>query len=70
MIFNNEIELVKVLGWSKSSKIIYIMNEMKKSKGKEDIFNELVEENKVMKSKSFQVYWNTIIRLKDDIQFV
>jgi hypothetical protein len=70
MSFNNEIELVKVLGWSKSSKIIYIMNEMKKSKSKEDIFNELVEENKVMKSKSFQVYWNTIIRLKDDIQFV
>ena len=70
MSFNNEIELVKVLGWSKSSKIIYIMNEMKKSKSKEDIFNELVEENKVMKSKSFQVYWNTIIRLKDDILFV
>ena len=70
MSFNNEIELVKVLGWSKSSKIIYIMNEMKKSKSKEDIFKELVEENKVMKSKSFQVYWNTIIRLKDDIQFV
>jgi len=70
MSFNNEIELVKVLGWSKTSKIIYIMNEMKKSKSKEDIFNELVEENKVMKSKSFQVYWNTIIRLKDDIQFV
>ena len=70
MSFNNEIELVKVLGWSKTSKIIYIMNEMKKSKSKEDIFKELVEENKVMKSKSFQVYWNTIIRLKDDIQFV
>ena len=70
MSFNNEIELVKVLGWSKSSKIIYIMNEMKKSKSKEDIFKELVEENKVMKSKSFQVYLNTINRLKDDIQFV
>ncbi len=69
MRFNNEIELVKVIGWSKSSKIIYIMNELK-TKTKEDVFNELVTENKVMKSKSFQVYLNTINRLKDDIQFV
>jgi hypothetical protein len=69
MRFNNELELVRVLGWTKSSKIIYIMNELK-TKTKEDVFNELVTENKVMKSKSFQVYLNTINRLKDDIQFV
>ncbi len=69
MSFNNEIELVKVLGWSKTSKIVYIMNQLK-TKSKEDVYNELVTENKVMKSKSFNVYLNTINRIKDDIQFV
>ena len=69
MSFNNEIELVKVLGWSKKSKIVYIMNQLK-TKSKEDVYNELVTENKVMKSKSFNVYLNTINRIKDDIQFV
>lgn len=69
MSFNNEIELIKVLGWSKTSKIVYIMNQLK-TKSKEDVYNELVTENKVMKSKSFNVYLNTINRIKDDIQFV
>ena len=69
MSFSNELELIKVLGWSKSSKILYIMNEMK-NHSKEDIYQELVEDNKLMKSKSFQVYWNHINRIKDDIQFV
>ena len=70
MSFNNERDLIKVLGWSRSSKIIYILKQINDNKSKEDIYEDLVEENKLMKSKSFQNYWNQIDRIKNDIQFV
>ena len=70
MSFNNERDLIKVLGWSRSSKIIYILKQINENKSKEDIYEDLVEENKLMKSKSFQNYWNHIDRIKNDIQFV
>ena len=70
MSFNNETDLIKVLGWTKSSKIIYIIKQMNDNKTKDDIYEELVEDKKLMKSKSFHTYWNQIDRIKNDIQFV
>ena len=70
MSFNNERDLIKVMGWTRSSKIIYIMKQINENKTKDDIYEDLVEDKKLMKSKSFQSYWNQIDRIKNDIQFV
>ena len=69
MKINNELDLVKVMGWTQSSKIRYILNELRNNKDKEQIENELVNEYKVMKKKSFQNYWNKINRIEEDIKF-
>ena len=63
-------DLIKILGWTTSSKLIYILNVIKQNKSKEQIYHHLVEETGLLKSKSFYNCWNTIHRFKDDIQFV
>ena len=70
MSYENEKDLIKVLGWTRTSKLLYIMKQIHEDISKEDIYKDLVEENKLMKPKSFQSYWNQIDRIKDDIQFV
>ena len=69
MNINTELDLIKVLGWTQSSKIRYILNELRNKKDKDTIMFELVEESKVMKKKSFQNYWNILNRIEDDIKF-
>jgi len=70
MNFKNETDLIKVLGWSKSSKMIFILRMINNNMTKEDIYKELVEDNGFMKTKSFKTYWNQIDRIKESIQFV
>ncbi len=70
MNFKNETDLIKVLGWSKSSKMIFILRMINNNMTKEDIYKELVEDNGLMKTKSFKTYWNQIDRIKESIQFV
>jgi len=69
MTFNNEEDILRVLGWSIGSKMIYLMRKLKESNS-DDVFNQVVTENKLMKEKSFNTYINKINRLKDDIRFV
>ena len=69
MNINTELDLIKVLGWTQSSKIRYILNELRNKKDKDTIMFELVEESKVMKKKSFQNYWNILNRIEEDIKF-
>jgi len=69
MNINSELDLIKVLGWTQSSKIRYILNELRNEKSKDTIMFELVEESKVMKKKSFQNYWNILNRIEEDIKF-
>ena len=54
MRFETELDLIKVLGWTTSSKIRYILNELRNNKDRDTIENELCNESKVMKKKSFQ----------------
>ena len=45
------------------------MRKLKESNS-DDVFNQVVTENKLMKEKSFNTYINKINRLKDYIRFV
>ena len=67
MKFNNELELIKVMGWTKSLKLTYILKELKNGKTKDEIFENL---SGLMKPKSFQGYINKIETLGDDIKFI
>tara|TARA_Y100000592_G_C5296276_1_gene233244 strand:- start:21 stop:224 length:204 start_codon:yes stop_codon:yes gene_type:complete len=67
MKFNNELELIKVMGWTKSLKLTYILKELKNGKTKDEIFESL---RGLIKPKSFQGYINKIETLGDDIKFI
>jgi hypothetical protein len=67
MKFNNELELIKVMGWTKSLKLTYILKELKNGKTKDEIFESL---SGLMKPKSFNNYLHQINRIGDDIKFV
>ncbi len=70
MNINSQIDLIKLFGWSISSKIVYILNELKNNKTTEELYREIVEKNELMKSKSFYNLINKIDRIEKDISFV
>ena len=41
MKFDNELDLIKVMGWTQSNKLIYILKELKNGKTKEEVFESL-----------------------------
>ena len=67
MKFDNELDLIKVMGWTQSNKLIYILKELRNGKTKEEVFESL---KGLIKPKSFEGYINKIERLGDDIKFV
>jgi hypothetical protein len=67
MKFNNELELIKVMGWTKSLKLTYILKQLKNGKTEDEIFESL---SGLMKPKSFNNYLHQINRIGDDIKFV
>jgi len=67
MKFDNELDLIKVMGWTQSNKLIYILKELKNGKTKEEVFESL---KGLIKPKSFEGYITKIERLSDDIRFV
>ncbi len=69
MTFKNEEDILRVFDWSVGSKMIYLMKKLQDSNS-DDVFNQVVTVNKLMKEKSFNTYINKINRLKDDIQFL
>ena len=69
MKYNKEEELIRVLGWSISSKLIYLMKKLNKI-NRDELFEEVVEQNKLMKTKSFNSYMTRIDRIRDDVRFI
>jgi len=67
MKFDNELDLIKVMGWTQSNKLTYILKQMRNGKTKDEIFESL---KGLIKPKSFEGYINKIERLSDDIKFV
>ena len=67
MSFDTELDLIKVMGWTQSTRLIYILKELKNGKTKDEIFESL---RGLIKPKSFQGYINKIETLGDDIKFV
>ena len=67
MKFDNELDLIKVMGWTQSNKLTYILKELKNGKTKDEIFESL---SGLMKPKSFSNYLNQINRIGDDIKFI
>ena len=67
MNYDNELDLIKVLGWTKSVKLTYILKEMRNGKSEDEIFESL---KGLIKPKSFHNYLNQIKRIGDDIKFV
>mgnify|MGYP001302179464 FL=1 len=67
MSYDTELDLIKVMGWTQSTKLIYILKELKNGKTKDEIFESL---RGLIKPKSFQGYINKIETLGDDIKFV
>tara|TARA_R100000008_G_C3514401_1_gene130536 strand:- start:178 stop:381 length:204 start_codon:yes stop_codon:yes gene_type:complete len=67
MSFNNEKDLIKVLGWTKTSKLLYIIKELDSGKSKDEILEGL---EGLIKPKSFYSYLNQIERIRSDISFV
>ena len=71
MKIKSELELIKLFGWTISSKIVFILNQLRlQNKSKEDLYEEIVEKNELMKSKSFHNLINKIDRIEKDIVFV
>ena len=69
MTYNKEEELIRILGWSVSSKLIYLMKKLNNI-NRDELFEEVVEENKLMKTKSFNSYMTRIDRIRDDVRFI
>ena len=69
MTYNKEEELIQILGWSISSKLIYLMKKLNKI-NRDELFEEVVEQNKLMKTKSFNSYMTRIDRIRDDVRFI
>ena len=67
MSFKTEKELIKVLGWTKTSKLLYIIKEMNEGKSEDEILRGL---DGLIKPKSFHSYINQIERIRSDIRFV
>jgi len=67
MSFNTEKDLIKVLGWTKTFKLIYIIKQMNEGKSKDQILDSL---DGLIKPKSFNSYINQIERIRSDIRFV
>ena len=67
MSYDTELDLIKVMGWTQSTKLIYILKELKNGKTKEEVFESL---RGLIKPKSFQGYINKIETLGDDIKFI
>jgi hypothetical protein len=67
MSYETELDLIKVLGWTKSTKFIYILKQLKNGKTEDEIFESL---SGLMKPKSFNNYLHQINRIGDDIKFV
>ena len=69
MTYNKEEDLIRILGWSVSSKLIYLMKKLNKI-NRDELFEEVVEQNKLMKTKSFNSYMTRIDRIRDDVRFI
>ena len=69
MTYNKEEDLIRVLGWTISSKLIYLMKKLNNI-NRDELFEEVVEENKLMKTKSFNSYMTRIDRIRDDVRFI
>ena len=69
MTYNKEEDLIRILGWSISSKLIYLMKKLNNI-NRDELFEEVVEENKLMKTKSFNSYMTRIDRIRDDVRFI
>jgi len=69
MTYNKEEDLIRILGWSISSKLIYLMKKLNNI-NRDELYEEVVEENKLMKTKSFNSYMTRIDRIRDDVRFI
>ena len=69
MTYNKEEDLIRILGWSVGSKLIYLMKKLNNI-NRDELFEEVVEENKLMKTKSFNSYMTRIDRIRDDVRFI
>ena len=69
MTYNKEEDLIRVLGWTISSKLIYLMKKLNNI-NRDELFEEVVKENKLMKTKSFNSYMTRIDRIRDDVRFI
>jgi len=69
MTYNKEEDLIRILGWSVSSKLIYLMKKLNNI-NRDELYEEVVEENKLMKTKSFNSYMTRIDRIRDDVRFI
>ena len=61
---------IKHHGWTKTARIDYLIKRKSNGETKEQIYEDVVEEKKLMKSKSFQNYWNRLDRIEEDILYV
>tara|TARA_R100000084_G_C4604578_1_gene124929 strand:+ start:113 stop:280 length:168 start_codon:yes stop_codon:yes gene_type:complete len=52
------------------SRIDYLIKRKSNGETKEEIYEDVVENKKLMKSKSFQNYWNRLNRIEEDILYV
>ena len=67
MSFNSIEDIYKIYGWTIGSRIDYLIKRKTKGETKEEIFEDVVQNKKLMKSKSFQNYWNKLDRIEEDI---
>ena len=67
MSYDNELDLIKVLGWTQSVKLTYILKQLRNGKSKDEILESL---DGLIKPKSFKNYINQIDRIGDKIKFV
>ena len=62
--------MYKVYGFTVGSKIDLILRRLENNETKEEIYEDLVTDKKLMKSKSFQNFWNRVNQIKDDVTYV
>ena len=70
MSFNSIEDIYKVYGWTMGSRIDYLIKRKCNGESKEEIYQDVVKDKKLMKSKSFQNYWNRLDRIEEDILYV
>ncbi len=70
MSFEKIEDIYRVYGFTIGSKLDLILRRLKNNESREEIYEDVVVNKKLMKSKSFENHFNRVLQIQDDCSYV